>query len=52
MMVGEKLVSKNVITNDQLTFILANQKASGERFGDIAVELGYASFKDIEEALK
>ncbi len=52
MPLGETLVSKGVITQDQLNKALAEQaKSSGERLGDIIVRLGFASKAAIDGAL-
>jgi len=52
MQVGEILVSKGVITQDQLDKALAEQKASGLRLGEAVAKLGFASAAQVEAALK
>ncbi|MCE9599865.1 MAG: hypothetical protein K8S54_18035 [Spirochaetia bacterium] len=52
MQVGEILVSKGVISPDQLKKALEEQTKSGARIGDVIVQLGFASKDSVEGALK
>lgn len=49
--IGEILVGKGVLTPMQVEKILGEQKNSKLRFGEIAVKLGFARPKDVEDAL-
>ena len=49
-MLGEKLIAAGVITQAQLDEALAKQKSSGNRLGDVLVEMGYATHDQIEAA--
>lgn len=50
--IGQYLVEKQLITNDQLTKVLSVQQSSkGKMFGDIVVELGYISEIDFTKVL-
>ncbi len=51
MKLGDILVARGRITPVQVERILAEQKTSKLRFGEIAIKLGFARPKDIEEAL-
>ena len=51
-MLGEKLIAANVITKEQLEQALSEQKATGQRLGDVLVSKGYATNDQIENALK
>lgn len=51
-MLGETLVNKAVITEDQLKQALAEQKKSGEKLGEVLVKLGFATHDEIEKALR
>ena len=52
MPLGENLISKGIITQDQLDKALAEQKNSpGERIGEILIRLGFASKEDVESSL-
>jgi len=51
MLIGEILVSQRIITLKQLENALENQRASGERLGDILIELEYATYESIENAV-
>ena len=48
---GSLLVSKNVISNEELESALKEQKKRNLMLGETIVELGYASQKQIDEAL-
>ena len=48
---GSLLVSKNVISNEELESALKEQKKRNLMLGETIVELGYASQKQINEAL-
>ena len=50
--IGQYLVEKQLITNDQLNKVLSVQQSSkGKMFGDIVVELGYISEIDFTKVL-
>ncbi|MCK5706766.1 MAG: Flp pilus assembly complex ATPase component TadA [Candidatus Aureabacteria bacterium] len=49
--IGNLLIERDIITNDQLKRALNEQKVSGTRLGDILVELGYCKEEDIASAL-
>jgi protein-tyrosine kinase len=51
MKLGEILVTRGRITPVQVERILVEQKNSKLRFGEIAIKLGFARPKDVEEAL-
>ena len=52
MPLGENLISKGIITKDQLDKALAEQKkSSGERIGEIIIRLGFATKEDVESSL-
>jgi hypothetical protein len=51
-MLGDTLVSKGVITADQLQKALDEQKKSGEKLGDVLVKLGFATHEKIDAAAK
>lgn len=52
MPLGETLISKGVISPEQLEKALAEQKKNaGERLGDIIIRLGFASKEQVESAL-
>lgn len=52
MPLGETLIKKGIITQDQLNQALAEQKNSpGEKIGEIIVRLGFASKSDVESSL-
>jgi MSHA biogenesis protein MshE len=48
---GDLLVQQNVITEEQLTLALAEQKKSGRKLGRVLVESGYATEQGISKAL-
>jgi len=51
-MLGDTLLNKGIITADQLEKALAEQKKSGNKLGEVLVELGFTSHEQIENALK
>lgn len=51
-MIGDTLVSKGVITADQLAAALAEQAKSGIKLGEAIIKLGFATADKIEAALK
>jgi hypothetical protein len=46
-MVGEMLVSRGIITTEQLAQALAAQKNLGKRLGETLIDLGYITSKDL-----
>jgi len=52
MAIGELLVAKNVITEEQLNKVLQQQKIAGGRLGDNLVALGYVSRQTLEAILQ
>ena len=50
--IGAILVSRGLLTVDQVKAILAEQEGSDRRFGEIAVRRGMVRQKDVDEALK
>ena len=48
---GELLIERGVITHDQLQVAIAHQQKSGGLFGEILVQLKFATEKDIAQAL-
>jgi MSHA biogenesis protein MshE len=48
---GDLLVQQDVITGEQLTLALAEQKKSGRKLGRVLVESGYATEEGISRAL-
>lgn len=48
---GELLIERGVINQTQLQEVLALQKSKGKLFGEILVELKYATEEDIAQAL-
>jgi len=46
-MVGEMLVSRGIITPEQLAQALAAQKKLGKRLGETLIDLGYITSKDL-----
>lgn len=48
---GELLLERGVISREQIQETLAHQKQHGGLFGEILVELNYASEEDIAQAL-
>jgi len=48
---GELLVRQDVITNDQLTLALEQQKKSGRKLGRVLVEGGYVTEEKLSQAL-
>jgi len=48
---GDLLVQQDVITNEQLTLALGEQKKSGRKLGRVLVESGYATEEGISRAL-
>ncbi len=53
MAMGETLVSKGIITADQLNKALEEQKSnSSSKLGEILVKLGFTTADKIEAALK
>ena len=52
MALGETLVSKSLISTDQLNKALEEQKKNpAERLGSVIVRMGFASQADIDKAL-
>ncbi len=52
MAIGELLVAKNVITEEQLKKVVQQQKIAGGRLGDNLVALGYVSRATLEAILQ
>jgi hypothetical protein len=52
MAIGELLLSKGIITEEQLNKVLQQQKIAGGRLGDNLVALGYISRGDLEAVLQ
>ncbi|MBI4754582.1 MAG: type II/IV secretion system protein [Betaproteobacteria bacterium] len=48
---GELLVNKQCITQDQLSALLDEQRRSGRKLGRLVVELGYATDEDVARAV-
>ena len=48
---GEELVSQGIITDDQVTIALREQKISGKPLGEALVALGFASEAVLRDAL-
>jgi two-component system, chemotaxis family, sensor kinase CheA len=48
---GEILVQKGIITNDELTDVLHEQNEKNEKLGEIIINKGYATEKDLKNAL-
>ncbi|HEX5126203.1 MAG TPA: GspE/PulE family protein [Rhodocyclaceae bacterium] len=48
---GDLLVQKNCITQEQLEFVLGEQKRSGHKFGRLVVELGYTTDEAVARAI-
>lgn len=48
---GDLLVQKNCITQEQLEYVLAEQKRSGRKFGRLVVELGYTTDEAVARAI-
>ena len=51
MLIGEILISHNIITLEQLETALAKQESDGGRIGDMIIKLGFTSKEKIESAL-
>ncbi len=51
-MIGELLLSKGIITEDQLSKVVHQQKIAGGRIGDSLVALGYVSRENLEAILQ
>ncbi len=49
--IGQLLVDEHLITPEQLVLALADQKTSRKRIGEVVVELGFASERDILRTL-
>ena len=52
MAIGELLLAKGIITEQQLKTVLGQQKIAGGRLGDNLVALGYISRQDLEAILQ
>jgi hypothetical protein len=52
MAIGELLLARNVITEEQLKKVLQQQKIAGGRLGDNLVTLGYITRQDLEIILQ
>lgn len=52
MAIGELLLEKNVIDEEQLKTVLHQQKIAGGRLGDILVALGYITRQRLDEILQ
>ena len=48
MAIGELLLAKDIITEEQLKAVLQQQKIAGGRLGDNLVALGFISRGDLE----
>ena len=51
MKLGQLLVKKHIIDEDQLRAVLARQKGEGARLGEMLVRLGLVSKRDILSSL-
>jgi type IV pilus assembly protein PilB len=51
VLLGDLLISKRLITKEQLEDSLASQRQSGRRLGEILIEKGYASSEDVSQVL-
>lgn len=51
-LLGEMLIEKNIITEEQLKEALQIQRNTGERLGRILINLGYATERDITNMLE
>ena len=51
MRLGDLLVDKNIISNDQLMQALSSQKQTGRKLGDTLIELNYLSERQLLEFL-
>ncbi len=49
--IGEIMISKNMITENELTNVLKTQNTEGKKIAEIIVEKGYASQDDVNYAL-
>jgi len=47
LMVGEMLISRGIITTEQLGLALAAQKKLGKKLGETLIDLGYITSKDL-----
>ena len=52
MAVGELLLAKGIITEEQLKLVLHQQKIAGGRLGDNLVSLGYLTRGELEAILQ
>ena len=52
MLLGDLLVRMGKVTQEQLERGLRDQRATGTRIGEALVQLGFATWKDIQEALQ
>src|SRR5262245_59621425 len=52
MAIGELLLAKGIISEEQLRGVLNQQKIAGGRLGDNLVALGYISREDLEAILQ
>ena len=50
MAIGELLLAKGILTEEQLKAVLQQQKIAGGRLGDNLVALGFLSRGDLEAA--
>ncbi len=51
-MIGEIMVEKGVINEDQLEEVVSFQEETNPKFGDIIIKKGYASENDVQSALQ
>jgi protein-tyrosine kinase len=51
MKMGEILIARGKINEEQVAKVLATQQANDRRFGEIAVALGFVRREDVEQAL-
>src|SRR3990172_10717894 len=50
-LLGERLVEEGLVSRDQLELALREQKRTGERIGDILIDLGFVTQELISSAL-
>lgn len=50
-LLGQELINRGVLTQDQLDIVLAEQKHSKERLGELVVKLGFTTTSVIREVL-
>ncbi|MFH0976782.1 MAG: chemotaxis protein CheA [Spirochaetota bacterium] len=50
--IGEIMLSKNIITESELSSVLDTQETEGKKIAEIIIEKGYASQEDVNSALQ